>query len=61
MTFLTETAASQYEGEATFYSDEDFAMLGWGGNIVSPDVKTNRKTQRTCQPVKLLYSGSVTF
>ena len=53
VTFLTETAASQYEGEATFYSDEDFGMLEWGGSILSPDVKTNSKKPKNMSASKI--------
>ena len=53
VTFLTETAASQYKGEATFYSDEDFGMLEWGGSILSPNVKTNSKTPKNMAASKI--------
>ena len=60
-TFLTETAAYHHEGEGTFYSDEDFGMLGWGASFLSPDVKKTVKPQTTPQPLKTLYSGCVYF
>ena len=43
---LTDTAASDYEGQARFYSDEDFGMLECGGSILSPDVETNGKNPK---------------
>ena len=51
--FFTETAASHRNGEATFYSDENFKKLEWGGSILSPDVKKNSKQPKNMTASKI--------
>ena len=58
-TFLTETAAYHHKGEGTFYSNEYFVMLEWGGSILSPDVKTNSKKTNNTTAIKNTVSGWV--
>ena len=35
---MTETAVSDEEGTSTFYSDESFKNMEWGGGILSPNI-----------------------
>ena len=35
---LTETAASDKQGTSTFYSDESYKNMEWGGGILSPSI-----------------------
>ena len=41
--FMTETAVSYRDGYTTFYSDEAYSMLEWGGSILPPGVNVNSK------------------
>ena len=41
--FMTETAVSYRDGYTTFYSDEAYGMLEWGGSILPPGVNVNSK------------------
>ncbi len=36
--FYTNTAVSEQEGSAIFFSDKDYSHLEWGGTIISKDL-----------------------
>ena len=48
--FFTETAVSNREGNATFYTDADLKHLEWGSGILSPEV--NKIADKTTSNVK---------
>ena len=48
--FFTETAVSNREGNATFYTDADLKHLEWGSGILSPEV--HRIANKTTSNVK---------
>ena len=48
--FFTETAVSNREGNATFYTDADLKHLEWGSGILSPEV--NRIANKPTSTVK---------
>ena len=52
--FFTETAVSNRDGNATFYSDTDLKHLEWGSGILSPEVnKIANKTTSNVKKIRL--------
>ena len=56
---LTETAASDRQGTSTFYSDEAYSNMEWGGGILSPNINkvavtAKDKTSKSFQDVTLI-------
>ena len=54
--FYTETAVSNREGTATFYTDADNKHLEWGSGIISPEM--NKIANHTVSKVNLIRLSS---